>query len=148
VNCFPIKIYGSVIFSIVLRGCQTWSLTLREWVEGLREQGAEEDIWADEGGNKRRQHSGMICLQQILIGGGVGDMGGACDTCGGEKKCIMDFCKIPVRKEPFGRPRRRRKDNFKMDLREIGLEDRSSSGQSKVAGNETSGPVRLWELLR
>jgi hypothetical protein len=38
-----IKIYKTIILPAVLYGCETWSLILRE------EQGAEENIWAEEG---------------------------------------------------------------------------------------------------
>jgi hypothetical protein len=38
-----IRIYKTIILPVVLYGCETWSLTLRE------EQGAEEDIWTKEG---------------------------------------------------------------------------------------------------
>jgi hypothetical protein len=38
-----IRIYKTIILSAVLYGCETWSLTLREV------QGAEEDIWIEEG---------------------------------------------------------------------------------------------------
>jgi hypothetical protein len=43
-----IKIYRTIILSVVLYGCETWSLTLREEhrLRVLREEGAEEDIWA------------------------------------------------------------------------------------------------------
>jgi hypothetical protein len=46
-----IRIYKTVILPVVLYGCETWSLTLREEVGGggcLR-TGAKEDIWAKEG---------------------------------------------------------------------------------------------------
>jgi hypothetical protein len=36
-----IKIYRTIILPVVLYGCESWSLTLRE--------GAEEGIWAQEG---------------------------------------------------------------------------------------------------
>jgi hypothetical protein len=40
----------SLIFPVVLYRCETWSLTLREeQTEGVWEQGAEEDIWTEEG---------------------------------------------------------------------------------------------------
>jgi hypothetical protein len=35
--------HKTIILPVVLYGCETWSLTLRE------EQGAEEDIWTEEG---------------------------------------------------------------------------------------------------
>jgi hypothetical protein len=38
-----IRIYRTLILPVVLYGCETWSLTLRE------EQGAEENIWTEEG---------------------------------------------------------------------------------------------------
>jgi hypothetical protein len=40
-----IRIYKTVILPVVLYGCETWSLTLRE----ERTEGAEEDIWTEEG---------------------------------------------------------------------------------------------------
>jgi hypothetical protein len=45
-----IRIYNTIILPVVLYGCETWSLTLRE-EHRLRvfENGAEEDIWNEEG---------------------------------------------------------------------------------------------------
>jgi hypothetical protein len=45
-----IRIYKTVILPVVLYGCETWSLTLRE-VHRLRvfENGAEENIWTEDG---------------------------------------------------------------------------------------------------
>ena len=42
-----IKIYRTIILPVVLYGCETWSLTLREErkVRVFREQGVEENIW-------------------------------------------------------------------------------------------------------
>jgi hypothetical protein len=36
--------YKTVILPVVLYGCETWSLTLKE-EQGFWEQGVEEDIW-------------------------------------------------------------------------------------------------------
>ena len=42
-----IKIYRTIILPVVLYGCETWSLTLREeQAEDVWEEGAEEDICA------------------------------------------------------------------------------------------------------
>jgi hypothetical protein len=41
-----IGIYKTVILPVVLYGCETRSLTLRE---GVGEQGAVENIWTEEG---------------------------------------------------------------------------------------------------
>jgi hypothetical protein len=43
-----IRIYKTIILPVVLYGCETWSLTLREEkTEGVWEQGAEY-IWTEE----------------------------------------------------------------------------------------------------
>jgi hypothetical protein len=56
------------------------------------------------------------------------------------------------RKRPVGRPRRKREDNIKMDLREIrwGGVESCDSGWGPVQGhceynNETSGSITFWE---
>jgi hypothetical protein len=44
-----IRIYKTIILSVVLYGCETWSLTLREeHGQGVWEQGAEENILIEE----------------------------------------------------------------------------------------------------
>jgi hypothetical protein len=45
-----IRIYKTIILPVVLCGCEIWSMTLRE-EHRLRvfENGAEEDIWTEEG---------------------------------------------------------------------------------------------------
>ena len=47
-------------------------------------------------------------------------MGGACSAYGGEERCIQGFGGKPEGKRPLGRPRRRWKDNIKMELEEVG----------------------------
>ena len=44
-------------------------------------------------------------------------MGGACGTYGGRERCAQGF---GGGKRPLGRPRRRREDNIKMDIEEVG----------------------------
>jgi hypothetical protein len=46
-----INIYKTIILPVVLYGCEIWSRTLREeqGSDGIREQGAEEDFWTEEG---------------------------------------------------------------------------------------------------
>jgi hypothetical protein len=41
-----IRIYKTIILLVVLYGCEICFLPLKE---GFREQGAEEDIWTEEG---------------------------------------------------------------------------------------------------
>jgi hypothetical protein len=47
-------------------------------------------------------------------------MGGACSTNGERRSAYKMLVGSPEGKRPLGRPRRRREDNIKMDLREIG----------------------------
>ena len=47
-------------------------------------------------------------------------MGRACGTYGGRKRCAQGVGK-PEGKRSLGRPRRRREDNIKMDLQEVGM---------------------------
>jgi hypothetical protein len=47
-------------------------------------------------------------------------MGRACGTHGEKRKAYRILMGNPGRKRPLGRPRPRREDNAKMDLREIG----------------------------
>jgi hypothetical protein len=50
-----IRIYKMIILPVVLYGCETWCLTLREeHTEGDWEQGVEENIWTEERLSDRR----------------------------------------------------------------------------------------------
>jgi hypothetical protein len=51
-----IWIYKTIILPVVLYGCETWYLTLKEEhiLEGVWEQGAEENIWTEERWSDRR----------------------------------------------------------------------------------------------
>jgi hypothetical protein len=51
-----IRVCKTIILPVVLCGCRTWSLTLREEhrLGGVLQEGAEEDIWAEEGRGCRR----------------------------------------------------------------------------------------------
>ena len=48
------------------------------------------------------------------------EMGRACGTYGGRESCAKDFGGKPEGKRPLGKPRRRREDNIKMGLQEVG----------------------------
>ncbi|KAJ4448004.1 hypothetical protein ANN_10014 [Periplaneta americana] len=82
-----VRIYKTVILPVVLYGCETWTLTLREEHRRLR--------WA---GHVAR----------------MGESRNACRVSVGR----------PEGKIPLGRPRRRWEDYIKMDLREVGYDDR------------------------
>jgi len=47
-------------------------------------------------------------------------MGGACNTYGGEKKCLQVIGGEIEGKRPLGRNRCRRENNIKVDLQEVG----------------------------
>jgi hypothetical protein len=47
-------------------------------------------------------------------------MGGACTRWGERRGVYRVFVGKPEGKRPLGRPRRRREDNIKMDLQEVG----------------------------
>jgi hypothetical protein len=48
------------------------------------------------------------------------ETGGACNTYERERNTYKISVGKPLRKRPFGRPRRRREDNIRMDLMETG----------------------------
>jgi hypothetical protein len=50
-------------------------------------------------------------------------MGGACSTNGGEEERVQVVVGEPEGRRPLGRPRRRRLDNIRMDLLEVGWGD-------------------------
>jgi len=47
-------------------------------------------------------------------------MGGVCSAYGGGERCIKVLMGKSEGRRPLGRPRRRREDNIRMDLREVG----------------------------
>ena len=49
------------------------------------------------------------------------EMGGACSTCGAEKRLYRILVGKPEGKRPLERTRRIREDNIKMDLQEVGI---------------------------
>jgi hypothetical protein len=127
-----IKIYKTVILPVVLYGCKTWSFTLREehrlrvfWNRVLRRIFGPK---REEDGSWRKLHNDelhslypspnivrVIISRRMKWAGDVAHMGegrGVYRVLGGR----------PEGKRPLGRPRRRWKDNIKMDLREIAID--------------------------
>jgi hypothetical protein len=68
------------------------------------------------------KHHDLYSLQSINSYDSVEEdkMGGACSKNRGEEERVYVIGDKNRRKEPLGRPRRRRVDNIKMDLGEIG----------------------------
>jgi hypothetical protein len=94
--------------------------------EGFREQVAEEDSWAQEGrgnrGMRRLQNEELYALYSSNIirvinsrtlrwAGHVARM---------EERCIQGFGGKPEGRRTLERPRRRWKDNIKIDVKEVG----------------------------
>jgi hypothetical protein len=127
-----IKIYRTVILPVVLYGCETWSLTLRE-EHGLRvsENRVLRRIFGpkrEEDGSWRKLHNDelhnlysspyivrVIKSRRMRWAGHVARMGEG-------RGVYRVLVGRPEGKRQLGRPRRRWEDNIKMDLREIGID--------------------------
>ena len=125
-----VKIYKTIILAVVLYGCETWSLALREehrlWVfenKVLRKIfGAKS---AEITGEWRKSHSAELHAlysfpniirnvksRQLRWAGHVARMEQSRNAC----RVLVG---IPEGMSSLGRPRRRWEDNIKMDLREV-----------------------------
>jgi hypothetical protein len=126
-----IKIYKTVILPVILYGCETWSLTLRE-EHRLRvfENRVLRKIFGpkrEEDGSWRKLHNDefhnlysstkivrVIKSRKMRWAGYVASMGE------GVYRVLVGR---PEEKTPLGRPRRRWEDNIKIYLREIGIDE-------------------------
>jgi hypothetical protein len=127
-----IKIYKTVILPVVLFGCETWSLTLREehrlWVFENRMLRKISGPKREEDGSWRKFHNDelhdlysspnnvrVIKLRRMRWAGHV--------TCMGEGRGVYRvLVGKPEGKRPLGRPRPKWEYNIKMDLRVIGID--------------------------
>jgi hypothetical protein len=119
-----VRICKSIIVPVVLYGCETWSLTLRE-EHRLRmfENRVLRRIFVprrDEViGGWRKLHNdelhNLYCSPSIIRIRWVGHV-----IRTRENNAYRIMVGKPEGKRPLGRPRRRWEDNIKMDLREIG----------------------------
>ncbi|KAJ4449040.1 hypothetical protein ANN_00434 [Periplaneta americana] len=131
-----VRIYKTVILSVVLYGCGTWTLTLREEQElrvfenkVLRKIfGAKRD---EVTGEWRKLHNTElhalyssspdiirnIKSRRLRWAGHVARIGES-------RNAYRVLFGRPEGKRPLGRPRRRWEDNIKMDFREVGYDDR------------------------
>jgi hypothetical protein len=127
-----IKIHKTVILPVVLYGCETWSLTLREehrlrvfenrvlrriFVPKREEDGSWRKLHNDELHNLYSSPNvvRVIKSRRMRWAGHVAHIGegrGVYRVLVGRREG----------KRPLGRPRNRGEDNIKMDLREIGID--------------------------
>jgi hypothetical protein len=122
-----IKIYKTIILPVILYGCETWSLTLRE---EHRLRGFENRVLRRIFGCNRDEVIG--CWRKLHneeLHGLYSSPSIARVIKARRMRCVRvrGAYNILVRKPEgrisLGRPRRRWKDNIKMDLREIGFGD-------------------------
>jgi hypothetical protein len=129
-----IRIYKTIILPVVLYGCETWSLTLRE-EHRLRvfENSVLRRIFGPKRdevtGEWRKMHNEELCdlysspsIIRIMKSRRMRWAGHAARM-GEKRKAYSLLVGKPLGKRPLGRPRRRWVDNIRMDLREVGWGD-------------------------
>jgi hypothetical protein len=127
-----IKIYKTVILPVVLYGCETWSLTLREEhrlrvfekrvLRGIFGPKREEDgSWIKLHNDELHSLYSSLNIVRVIKSRGMRWAGHVARM--GEGRGVHTvLVGRPEGKRPLGRPRRRWEDNIKMDLREIGID--------------------------
>jgi hypothetical protein len=127
-----VKIYKNIILPVVLYGCETWSLTLRE---EHRLRVFESRVLRRIFGPKRDEVTGewrKLHNEELLNLYSSPDIirqvksrrmrwTGHVARMGEERIVYKVFVGKPDGRRPLGRPRRRWEDGVRMDLREIGL---------------------------
>ncbi|KAJ4431865.1 hypothetical protein ANN_20471 [Periplaneta americana] len=130
-----VRIYKTVILPVVLYGCETWTLTLRE---EQRLRVFENKVLRKIFGAKRNEVTGewrklhnaelhALCISPDIIRNIKSRRlrwAGHVTRMGEFRNAYRVLVGRPEGKRPLGRPRRRWEDNIKMDLREVGYDDR------------------------
>ena len=125
--------YKTIILPVVLYGCETWSLTLREEHRlrvfenkvGRRIFGAKRD---EITGEWRKLHNAelhaLYCSPNIIRNLKWSRLRWAEHVARLEqfRNAYRVLAEKPESKRPLGRPRRRWEDNIKIDLREVGCD--------------------------
>ena len=111
-----IKIYKTIILPVVLYGCETWSLTLREECRLMVFENRTLRLHNEELHSLYRSFNIVRAIKsrRLRWAGHIGRM-----------EDVRSVFKIwtgkAAGKRPLGRPRRRSKDNIRMDHKEIGI---------------------------
>jgi len=98
---FKIKIHRTIILPVVLYGCKTWSLTLRE-ERRLRVFenrvlrrifGPKRDGVTEEWRKLHNEELNDLCSSSIFLGNKIekNEMGGACSAYGGQERRIQCY---------------------------------------------------------
>jgi hypothetical protein len=126
-----VRVYRTIILPVVLYGCETWSLTLRE---EQRLRVFENRVLRTIAGPKRDEATGewrrlhneelndLYSLPNIIrvIKSRRMRWAGHVARMGEERGAYRILVGRPEGRRPRGRPRRRWEDKIKMDLREVG----------------------------
>ena len=163
--CKKLKVntYKTIILPVVLYGCETWSLTLREEhrlrvfeIKVLRKIfGAKKD---EITGEWRKLHNALYSSPNVIRSLKSRRLRWAGHTARMEqsRNAYRLLVRKPEGKRPLGRPRRRWEDNIKMDLREVGCdpeewiylaEDRDQWERLCKGGNEPPGYLKANYLV-
>jgi hypothetical protein len=117
--------YNTLTLLVVLYGCKTWRLTLKEehGLVVLETTVLRKTERGDFSGEDYVQRSCMVGVTKHL-GGQIkrNEMGGVCGRYGGQERCLQGLMGRPERKALFERPRRRWEYNIKRDLEEVDKE--------------------------
>jgi hypothetical protein len=125
------KVEGSLLVTVVLYGCETWSLTLREEHRLRVFENRVLRIFGpkrDEDGPQRKLHNDELHslyssrnIVRVIKSRRMGWAGHVARMEEG-RGVYRVLVGRPEGKRPLGRPRLRWEDNIKMDLREIGID--------------------------
>jgi hypothetical protein len=127
-----IKIYKTIIITVVLHGCETWCVTLREEnrlrvfeisvlrrIFGPKRDEVTGDWRILRNKELHKLYSSPDIIRQVMSK--RMRWAGHAARMGEERKVYKVFLGKPEGKRPLGRPRRKWEDGIRMDLREIGL---------------------------
>ena len=123
-----IKIYRTIILPVVLYGCETWSLTLREErklrvFENMvlrRIFGPRRDEVTGEWRRLHNEELNDLHSSPNIVRVIKSRWAGYVARMGEERGVYRVLMGKPEGKRPLGRPRRRWADNIRMDLQEVG----------------------------